>query len=348
MIDSFYIFEKFLKDEIYFSNDNRLLLIEERGLASNLVPIVNELYDFISTLNLESYSFNPRNNTATYCILGGNYEFKYKYFLKNIKFDLYIEVNENNNEPSSEGSFCNMSEANFIDNSILINPYILYMFYDNKKKIDKNLFFKTSYHELTHIYTNYRMLMTNTYNSDSAANARRTMINIVSDKSLSEDKQLEEIARKSAYFASKFEIDGYLTSIYAFVETNKNVNKSNFENYLNDIDGYRILNELQRLILFYDEAFTENNTYIISEVSKILYQIYNGRFKENRVFKIMRDNLITKYNYALNKFYKLLYYALDKNNRLQSIYQEMYIPIKNDGIDYVNLIKEYTNKDGKQ
>lgn len=347
MNDIFYIFEKFLIDEIYFHDDNRLLLIEEQGIASNLVPIVNELYEFISTLTLENYSFNPRDNTATYCILGGYYEFKYKYFLKSIKFDLYVEVNENNNEPSSEGSYCNMSEANFIDNSILINPYILYIFHDNKKRINKNLFFKTSYHELTHIYTNYKMLITNTYYSDSAANARRTMMNIVKDKSLSEDKQLEEISKKSAYFVSKFEIDGYLTSIYSFVETNKDIDKSNFKNYLNDIDGYRMLNELKRLIVFYDEAFTENNTYIITEISKILYQIYNGRFKETKVFKIMRDNLITKYNYALNKFYKLLYYALEKNNRLQPLYQEMYIPIKNDGIDYINLIKESNSKNGK-
>ena len=263
-----------------------------------------------------------------------NYKLRTDCFINNIDIVVNLYVSNKFNNQSANGTY--FEHKGDIENDKLNDASIVYKLYNNKFEIDKNSFYEISYHELTHAFTMYVMLTNNTYNSESAINNRNKMTNVMSNElNYLDNFDVIDIARKSVYFSDKFEIDAYASSTYSFIENHKEITSLNYKKYLNQMKLYNLIREIKALILFYDKSLSLKNEDAINRVNEILYNVYSEKYGKNECFKRMRDNLVKQYSYSLHKFYKILHYALEKNNRIIHKFINKEIkPSNNENIEY--------------
>lgn len=329
----FNFIERLYQESIEYLN-NKLLIKEEQGINSSLKQITDELYNIVTNNKIELIHIDRINSINLYVLVINNYKLRTDCFINNIDIVVNLYVSNKFNNQSANGTY--FEHKGDIENDKLNDASIVYKLYNNKFEIDKNSFYEISYHELTHAFTMYVMLTNNTYNSESAINNRNKMTNVMSNElNYLDNFDVIDIARKSVYFSDKFEIDAYASSTYSFIENHKEITSLNYKKYLNQMKLYNLIREIKALILFYDKSLSLKNEDAINRVNEILYNVYSEKYGKNECFKRMRDNLVKQYSYSLHKFYKILHYALEKNNRIIHKFINKEIkPSNNENIEY--------------
>jgi hypothetical protein len=241
-------------------------------------------------------------------------------FLKDLRFILKPYRKGINSKASASYIF---SESNYDkDINKLYNNTILICSEESDKFIISNEALNQSlWHELQHAYRQYCIMKEN-YEKGTTSNSKVDDYNFLYGLTSQLPKYYGEggaEVRQMIYLSDKNEIDSHIQEMIPYVKRNKNMNFSNYKDYLKDNPSYKFLMVFKHTVEKCDYYATNNGKMYIGMMLKKSYlniQKYrNLDWTIEHYFKIFYNRMKRMYLYAEHQFYKVLFYTMEEYGR---------------------------------
>lgn len=318
----------------YCINKNGNFLIEEK-LVEERGTNYEEFKKIIDTILI----------SLEYAVKG--VENNYKFLLsKNIIIDnafLYkptLQIIWENNNTTEAYSSLGKAYYNNIDDKLCDVKIVYYEGNYNFPKYDVMSLKISLWHEIQHIYRQYKVLKKE-FENEEINNKEKNYRELYTVRE--NDDTINRAIKAALYYSDINEINSHLNEMIPYLETHKNINFKNYKNFLSEIPGYSIITYLKEIASIYNDKNMYSNSKFVEKVGNVIYnRLYknntyymnNDNLTPNECIKRLRRRLNSAVLYAQKQFYKILSYTLDKLQR------EGFYRIKS-GNEYYDVFKEY-------
>lgn len=178
------------------------------------------------------------------------------------------------------------------------------------------------WHELQHAYRQY-CLMKENYDKSVYCNDKNDNYELSYGMASELPKYFGSNGLKvkqMIYVSDKNEIDSHMQEMIPYIERNKQINFSNYKLYLKDNPSYKFLRSFKEALEDCDYYSTSVNA--INNMGIILKAVYSNLPKYEKLnwsvehyFKVFHNRMKKMYIYAVQQFYKILYYTMEDSGR---------------------------------
>lgn len=297
-------------------------LFEERKISDE----VNDVTKAITDIFLEkNYDLTLQEKTdgkvyfkyMTNIDIGNNFFMQYPTVLVKIILSDKLAKSNSSISPSNEELFVNNK---------LNSPVIIITHYNTKPVIDEMLFTNALSHEVMH---GYRLLNIHLQNKSSKQTKKQKVkpsYDVYSDFNVN-DSFAERFAKEAYYLTDINEINSNAAAEVNYILKNKNINFTNYKEYLNDIPFYDKVSEIRNKLTTLDNLIKKNENYKVVFGKVISKLLYKNKYNDYPIvaFNKMYNRLQRGYTYCVRRFYDVLWSTLERDNRIRSIEPTMYV-----------------------
>ena len=306
-------YEVFL-DKILISENGKytleeiLRINEERGVVFNLRGICDAMYKCIGPIGWVKQNDGSYINTFNKINARGS-------FLK----DLTLIVTLSPNTELQTGGEVDLTNA-FIDRKTKKMKGITIRYFDflnDEFEVDEMEFYKSMWHELQHAYRKYKMLLAELTEKAPKKTDNGNAINLMHYNNALKygcDVGRYFNVKNFFYLSDKNEIDSFLHEMVPYIQKHKEIDFTNFRDYLESIPGYDVV----KILKFFASYFyiVEEDPQLREELTKQCRKIFeNDKMTASQCVYRTKNRVQNASLYAVKQFYKVLSTALRKYKR---------------------------------
>lgn len=312
-------FSQWWNDELRYSNDmrlpSRMYFCEARGTNyEEFNSIVTQLYNYLDKLNGKPYLKNTEGKQyfITKPIVLA------ECFIKDVTFTIYPTDDE---WYLSNGAGFDYTLLKYDKNEEKCYNCQLTLYANNSDVINfKGIdVISLLWHEVQHIYRQYNVLKKEDYNgkpNDKVNYSNTFQSNVLRYYG----SQKVDFIRDICYLTDKDEIDARMQELIPFLQSHKDINRSNYTWYLKDCSSFQFIQYLKNLKpYFHFEILASDNIENIGTFIQRLYKETNYYSNANispiesvnKLYKRYCEAIV----YAQHQFYKILFYMFQKQEK---------------------------------
>ena len=294
-------------------NTFAVFLNEERKISNDVLTTSNTISNII---------FNDRRSFERQTI-GTGKRIYFKLFKEIeigndsfiVKPTILIKIEISNKLAKGESSITPNTERPFIGDK-LNKPIIIIRQYNTEPNIDRTLFDDTLNHEIMHGLRMLNIELKNRKDNGVRDTKRQNLYKIYSDIDSSEGSLITFV--KEAYYITDIdEINANAAAEANHILLHKEINFANYKKFLDNIPFYDKIKEIQKKLSYIDVLVKNNEKNKIAFGIIISRIIYNNKYNDKPLiaFNKMYNRLRRTYTYCIRRFYDILWFALEKDNR---------------------------------
>lgn len=319
--------EKFTRDGF----DN---ITEARGIYDLSHNIINSCYEFINN-NINKLLYIGDDDDGKTKIYKG--EFKVPLnddsFIVDPVIILTIYLSDIEHDASEDSGSFLLPNINDLQDNKLVNPLFHVRIFENYiRHVTYSRFKNVMLHEIHHAYRWFNVNVKSSNNdSEKKAFAQYKEFNKVKNNS-----EIDKILFFINYYGDLDEINAFKTEIYSTVESNPNINRENYREYLTQFAIYRNIQWLKKNLdafvkYSYKEA-TDQYAIISNKMNKAMKTNYSPQVNRKRLISFLSHRIM----FMQKEFYKILGKAFQDLNRYNNNQTESVRKVSNFLIDDLN------------
>lgn len=183
-----------------------------------------------------------------------------------------------------------------------------FIYYENEDTLNIYVFKKSMYHELQHAYRHYQILKQEDINKNlngKIAHEKQLYADFI------DNERINNICMEIYYYTNINEIDGHMSSMYAFLEKTPQINTRNYKKYLKFIPGYKFIERLKDIQNIFNNNYIEMYPGIKKQIGNTFYEIYShnpidkyNNLTPQKCFKLTKRKVNQSLLYAEKIFYR--------------------------------------------
>ena len=316
-----------LQEHVSNCLNGKYAINETRGINKDIDFIVQKIIGIIKN-NIHHFRLNEKETFT-------NVRTKEDYFIDYVNFDVTFSLS--NNDKYQMRSFFNDEECKFVKNHndkvIMLYPY--FSFNEtipsivNRVVLNEQVFSTNIWHEAMHCYRTYRIYLDNDGIYPDSLNTSDIRYRKSTDMIYkSSNNACGRIARwigNCYYKMNKNEIAAQVSSVYGYIQNNKEITVNNYKDYLDELDIKKTYNAILVLYNYIEEIRNrdkeDNERKCVVSILRYLFKMK----KENDTVVLKRTSNNIKYylSYINSKMYAAIEYSLMVLKR-NGITAEMY------------------------